>query len=353
MFDIFLEGFFYFFLILLCLLFTEEKGHKKNSKRGLKKVRENNKLKNGYMEKKVIWGVGLAMILVVGVCAGGWFVQQTITSIPVEENSILIDEKKETENQEARTGAKECIVSGCSGQLCIEKKNAEDDELATTCEWKEEYGCYRGAVCEIQSDGQCGWKITAEFQTCMQKSKSVIEKDNVSISGTGQEVARETKDTATSQILVAKKLISWGFTKAENRDIDTIILHSSYNSLEGDKYDTDAIINIYKSYGVSPHYIIDREGKIRQLVLEKDIAYHAGVSALPDGRTDVNSASIGIEIVNDDKGDMYTDKQYSAVNALLDDIQKRYKIKYILGHNDIAPGRKTDPWNLDWERVKK
>lgn len=150
---------------------------------------------------------------------------------------------------------------------------------------------------------------------------------------------------------VTKKIVSWGFEKMENRTVDTVILHSSYNPLEGEKYDVDAVIGIYKTYGVSPHYIIDRGGKIIQLVEEKNSAYHAGVSALPDGRTNVNAVSIGIEILNDDKGDGYTEAQYHSINALLADIQRRYALRYLLGHKDIAPGRKTDPWNFQWNKI--
>lgn len=149
-----------------------------------------------------------------------------------------------------------------------------------------------------------------------------------------------------------KRLVSWGFAEAQGRTIDTIIIHSSYNALGGDKYDTDKVIAIYKSYEVSPHYIIDRDGKILQLVEEKNIAYHAGVAKLPDGRTNVNAVSIGIEMLNDDAGDAYTDKQYAALSSLIADIKKRYAIRYVLGHDDVAPGRKTDPWNFDWKRVK-
>lgn len=153
--------------------------------------------------------------------------------------------------------------------------------------------------------------------------------------------------------MAKKDLVSWGFSVSERRTIDSIIIHSSYNSLGGDKYDVDAIVDIYKSYGVSAHYIIGRDGKVRQLVLEKNIAYHAGVAKLPDGRTDVNAVSIGIEMVNDDKGDECTDKQYTALRNLIADIKSRHTIQYVLGHSDIASGRKTDPWNFDWKKVKK
>ncbi|EKD58435.1 MAG: hypothetical protein ACD_56C00125G0001 [uncultured bacterium] len=49
----------------------------------------------------------------------------------------------------------------------------------------------------------------------------------------------------------------------------------------------------------------------------------------------------------------YTSDQYDALNQLIASLKKKYSIKYILGHDDIAPGRKTDPWGIDWDRVRK
>src|SRR3989339_1870866 len=89
---------------------------------------------------------------------------------------------------------------------------------------------------------------------------------------------------------IINKLADWGFSKSDNRKIDTIIIHSSYNAVGSDVHDLDDIIyKEYKPYGVSPHYIISREGKIYRLVEDKNIAYHAGESKVPDGRTGVNN----------------------------------------------------------------
>jgi len=159
--------------------------------------------------------------------------------------------------------------------------------------------------------------------------------------------AEEVNQSATS---VISKLVSWGYKSTSSRDIDTIIIHSSYDALGGDKYDVDGLLKEYKSYGVAPHYLIDREGKIYQLVANKNIAYHAGVSQAPDGRTNVNDFSIGIEIMNTENG-KFTDQQYAALKNLIAGLKGKYKIKYVLGHNQIAPGRKTDPWNFDWNRI--
>ncbi|EKE21887.1 MAG: hypothetical protein ACD_7C00096G0004 [uncultured bacterium] len=163
---------------------------------------------------------------------------------------------------------------------------------------------------------------------------------------------QEQKEMREDSIDIKDHLVSWGFSSSKGRKIDTIILHSSYNVLGGDEYDLDKIIQEYKDYGVAPHYIIDRKGNIFRLVNDKNIAYHAGESQVPDGRTGVNDFSIGIELVNNLK-DKFTSEQYESVNNLISYLKDEYKIKYVLGHSDIAPGRKTDPWNINWEEIEK
>lgn len=153
-------------------------------------------------------------------------------------------------------------------------------------------------------------------------------------------------ETELQKINITNRLVSWGYEKASGRKIDTIIIHSTYNALGGDPFSLKKILNIYKSYGVSPHHIIDRGGKTYRLVADENVAYHAGESRMPDGRTGVNNFSIGIEIINN-KTDKFTSEQYSSLNDLLRYLRSKYPIKYVLGHNQIAPGRKTDPWNFD------
>jgi hypothetical protein len=55
-----------------------------------------------------------------------------------------------------------CFVGGCSGQICTDNPN-----IASTCEWREEYACYRTAKCERQASGQCGWTDTKELRACL------------------------------------------------------------------------------------------------------------------------------------------------------------------------------------------
>lgn len=167
-----------------------------------------------------------------------------------------------------------------------------------------------------------------------------------------KEKKEELEKEITSKFEITDKLVSWGFSKKDKREIDTVIIHSSHNAVGSDEHNLDDIIyKEYKPYGVSSHYIISREGKTYRLVEDKNIAYHAGTSKMPDGRTGVNDFSIGVEIVNT-KSEKPNEGQYLALKNLISYIKGKYEIKYVLGHSDIAPGRKDDPWNFDWDEIK-
>lgn len=61
----------------------------------------------------------------------------------------------------------QCIVAGCSGQLCI-SDSPEGAGGISTCEWREEYGCYKAhGECVEQQDGQCGWTQTPALLSCL------------------------------------------------------------------------------------------------------------------------------------------------------------------------------------------
>lgn len=104
---------------------------------------------------------------------------------------------------------------------------------------------------------------------------------------------------------------------------------------------------------VSAHYLIDEAGRIYALVKEGKRAWHAGVSFW-DGERDVNSRSIGIELANPGHTNGYCpfpEVQMNALRRLATDIISRHGIepRNVVGHSDIAPGRKIDPGELfDW-----
>ncbi len=66
-----------------------------------------------------------------------------------------------------RTAKDGCVITGCSSQVCAE------EDIVTTCEFKEEYGCYDLAICEKQSDGKCGWTETNEFLSCLNDANNL------------------------------------------------------------------------------------------------------------------------------------------------------------------------------------
>ncbi len=98
---------------------------------------------------------------------------------------------------------------------------------------------------------------------------------------------------------------------------------------------------------VSSHYVVRENGTVVQMVPEAARAWHAGAGSWC-GKGDINSRSIGIEIVNGghDYGlPDFPEAQIDAVIALCGDIAARWTIaqQRVLGHSDIAPGRKVDP----------
>lgn len=109
---------------------------------------------------------------------------------------------------------------------------------------------------------------------------------------------------------------------------------------------------------VSAHYLVDEDGQILRMVDEEKRAWHAGRSYWR-GITDVNSASVGIEIVNPGHEFGYRPfpkAQMDAVIPLVGEIVKRYNIPRanVVGHSDVAPARKQDPGELfDWARLAK
>jgi N-acetylmuramoyl-L-alanine amidase len=110
--------------------------------------------------------------------------------------------------------------------------------------------------------------------------------------------------------------------------------------------------------GVSCHYAVDEEGRITQMVPEALRAWHAG-EAVWAGESDINSASIGIEVHNPGHELGYQDfpeTQLAAVEALCRDIIARHGIRpeRVLAHSDVAPMRKKDPGEkFPWMRLAR
>ena len=136
--------------------------------------------------------------------------------------------------------------------------------------------------------------------------------------------------------------------REENITIDMIIIHyTQMNNME------DAL-NVYldESSKLSCHYAIAKNGEIYKLVPEEKRAYHAGKSFW-NGREAINNYSIGIELDNNGNEE-FSASQMNALIELCQNLKNKYQIKdhNILGHSDIAPGRKKDPGRLfNWQKL--
>ena len=103
---------------------------------------------------------------------------------------------------------------------------------------------------------------------------------------------------------------------------------------------------------VSSHFLIRRDGELIQFVPCSQRAWHAGASNWC-GRERCNDFSIGIELEGSDF-EPFTETQYQVLSLLTQALQAAYPIQDIVGHSDIAPGRKTDPGPyFDWARLSR
>jgi N-acetylmuramoyl-L-alanine amidase len=131
---------------------------------------------------------------------------------------------------------------------------------------------------------------------------------------------------------------------------ELIVIH--YTAMESAQAAIDWLCN--PEAEVSAHYVIAPGGKITQLVAEEMRAWHAGVGSW-QGKGDVNSRSIGIELSN--KGDHpFAAAQMDVLEALLAEIMQRWDIgpDGVIGHSDMSPGRKIDPGpKFDWLRLAR
>ena len=138
------------------------------------------------------------------------------------------------------------------------------------------------------------------------------------------------------------------------KDIKFVIIH--YTGMQSEIESLKRLLDPQSK--VSSHYLINRKGKIIQMVKEKKIAWHAGKSRWKKFKN-LNNYSIGIELVN--KGHQFgyqnfSRQQISSLIKLCTKLKKKYLIKKenFLGHSDIAPLRKADPGEkFPWKKLSK
>lgn len=146
-------------------------------------------------------------------------------------------------------------------------------------------------------------------------------------------------------------------------NIDMLVLHNI--SLPPSEYGGNGIIELFTNtlnpeehpyYAeiytrkVSSHFLIRRDGQLLQFVSCNDRAWHAGVSKWQE-RERCNDFSVGVELEGSDI-ETFETVQYETLEILMNTLKKYLPIKHIVGHSDIAPGRKTDPGPyFDWNKV--
>ena len=103
---------------------------------------------------------------------------------------------------------------------------------------------------------------------------------------------------------------------------------------------------------VSAHFLIRRDGSLLQFVPCALRAWHAGTSSW-QGREQCNDFSIGVELEGTDLLP-YADAQYAVLGRLTRALRRRYPLSDLAGHDQVAPGRKTDPGAaFDWARYRR
>ena len=146
--------------------------------------------------------------------------------------------------------------------------------------------------------------------------------------------------------------------------VDTVIVH--YISLPPEHFSGDAIERFFtnrlehrahpyferlRGVHVSAHFLIRRHGGVLQFVSGDRRAWHAGPSRLLQ-RERCNDFSIGIELEGSGERP-FTGSQYRRLGGLVAALARRYPLRYIAGHSDVAPGRKDDPGPFfDWQALQ-
>jgi N-acetylmuramoyl-L-alanine amidase len=143
-------------------------------------------------------------------------------------------------------------------------------------------------------------------------------------------------------------------TRPGDGRVDMLVLH--YTGMRTAKEALERLCD--PAAKVSAHYLIDEDGAVTRLVAEEKRAWHAGISSWR-GRSDINGASIGIELVNPGHEFGYhrfPEPQMAALEELAWGILQRHPIppRDVVGHSDVAPLRKQDPGELfAWPRLAR
>lgn len=175
-------------------------------------------------------------------------------------------------------------------------------------------------------------------------------------------------DSATGWIFGVERVYSPNFdARPAGTSLDLIVVHGI--SLPPGEFGGDAIDALFTNrlnptahdyfatiagLRVSTHVLIRRDGSLRQYVAFGERAWHAGESCYGD-RSACNDFAVGIELEGTDD-QAYAGVQYRVLAALVESLRRAYpslRDAEVVGHSDVAPGRKTDPGPaFDWDRLR-
>ena len=153
--------------------------------------------------------------------------------------------------------------------------------------------------------------------------------------------------------------------RPENTTIDLIVIHNI--SLPPNEYGGAGVVQLFTNIlnpndhpyyaeiytrKVSSHFFIRRDGELMQFVSCLQRAWHAGLSNW-NHRERCNDFSVGIELEGSDN-EAFEAAQYKTLKKLITCLKNSFAIQHIVGHSDIAPGRKTDPGPyFDWQKINR
>lgn len=152
--------------------------------------------------------------------------------------------------------------------------------------------------------------------------------------------------------------------RPRSTEVELLVIHNI--SLPPGRFGGDGVVELFtnrldpaahpyfaglQGLRVSAHFFIRRDGELIQFVSCAQRAWHAGASRW-EGREHCNDFSIGVELEGTDS-QPYTEAQYRRLGELIRTLRRRYPLRAMVGHADIAPGRKTDPGEgFDWTRAR-
>lgn len=228
----------------------------------------------------------------------------------------------------------------------------------------------------VVQPGETLWQISQIYNTSVQEIILLNNIQNPSSIYPGMILT-----IPNGNVTIQNMYLPLQYSKPRTENITHVVIHFISNAVSKpqDPYNVQDIYRIFLNNGVSTHYMIGRNGEVYRLADENRVAYHAGKGNLPGFpayENKLNEYSIGIELLAigtldemlpflsaqtyesispSDIG--YTDAQYRSLNLLLDGIIKRHPAigrdrQHIVGHDEYAPGRRTDPGKLfDWSRI--